>query len=90
VASWPQLLVRLCQIMAERHPDDFADRALAVRGPRRHHIAAAPDGMINPVPIGVGDLWLEANQSSTSAQRVAELLLQAFGYSSVDFRISIT
>jgi restriction system protein len=90
VSSWRDLLVTLCQIMAERQPDDFVERALTVRGPRRQHIAATPDGMINPAPLGVGDLWLEANQSSTSAQRVAELLLQAFGYSSVDFRISIT
>lgn len=90
VASWPQLLVRLCQIMAELHPDDFTARALTVRGPRRQHIAAAPDGMINPVPVGVADLWLEGNQSSTSAQRVAELILEAFGYSSVDFTVSIT
>lgn len=88
--SWPQLLVTLCQIMAERHPDDFVERALTVRGPRRQHIAAAPDGMINPAPLGVGDLWLEANQSSTSAQRVAELILEAFGYSSADMKVSIT
>jgi restriction system protein len=88
-SSWRDLLVTLCQLMAERHPDHFVAAALTVRGPRRQHIAATPDGMINPVPIGAGDLWLEANQSSTSAQRVAELLLQAFGYSSADSRISI-
>jgi restriction system protein len=80
VASWPQLLVRLCQIMAERHPDDFVNRALEVRGPRRQHISAAPDGMINPVPVGAADLWLEGNQSATSAQRVAQLITGAFGY----------
>jgi restriction system protein len=87
VASWPQLLVTLCQVMAERHPDDFAARVLTVRGPRRQHIASAPDGMINPVPLGVADLWLEANQSATSAQRVAEMILEAFGYESDDLRI---
>jgi hypothetical protein len=75
--------------MAERHPDDFVARALMVRGPRRQHIAAAPDGMISPVSVGVADLWLEANQSSTSARRVAELILEAFGYSSADFKVSI-
>ncbi len=85
VASWPQLLVRLCQIMAERHPDDFVARALTVRGPRRSHIASTPDGMINPAPIGVADLWLEANQSSRTAQRVAQLILEAFGYANDDF-----
>jgi restriction system protein len=88
VVSWRALLVTLCEIMAERHPDDFTARALAVRGPRRQHIAAAPDGMINPVPIGVSDLWLEANQSATSAQRVAELILEAFGYTTGDFHVA--
>ncbi len=73
VASWPQLLVTLCQIMAERHPENFADWALMVRGPRRQHIAAAPDDMISPVPIGAGGLWLEGNQSSRTAQRMVQL-----------------
>ncbi len=88
-SSWRDLLVTLCQIMAERHPHDFVERALTVRGPRRQHIAAASDRMINPVPIGVDDLWLEANQSATSAQRVAEMILQAFGYSGGDFHVAI-
>lgn len=88
IASWRELLVTLCQVMAERHPDDFVNRALTVRGPRRQHIAAAPDGMISPIPINGGDLWLEANQSSTSALRVAELILEAFGYSSADFLVT--
>jgi restriction system protein len=89
VASWPQLLVTLCQVMAEQHPDDFVAKALAVRGPRRQHIAAAPDGMIAPVPLGVANLWLEANQSATSAQRVAELILGAFRYSAGDFHVVV-
>jgi hypothetical protein len=89
VASWPQLLATLCQVMAERHPDDFAARALTVRGPRRRHIAAAPDGMINPVPIGVADLWLEGNQSSRTAQRVAQLILETFGYAHNDLSVMI-
>ena len=45
-------------------------------------IAVTPDGMINPVPLGVADLWLEANQSATSAQRVAVLILDAFDHPS--------
>lgn len=89
VSSWRELLVTLCQLMVERHPDDFAARVLTVRGPRRQHIAAAPDGMINPVPLGVAGLWLEANQSATSAQRVAELILGAFGYSGGDFYVAL-
>jgi restriction system protein len=80
IASWRELLVTLCQLMADRHPDDFAARALTVRGPRRQHIAAAPDGMINPVAVGATGLWLEANQSSRTARRVVELIMQAFDY----------
>jgi hypothetical protein len=89
VASWPQLLATLCQLMVERHPDNFVARALTVRGPRRQHIAATPDGMINPVPIGVAGLWLEGNQSSRTAQRVAGLILEAFGYAGDDFELVI-
>ena len=89
VVSWRALLVTLCEIMAERSPDDFAARALTVRGPRRSHIVAAPDGMINPIPIGSTGLWLEANQSSRTAQRVAELILKAFDYTNNDLHINV-
>ena len=75
--------------MAERHPENFVEQALTVRGPRRQHIAAASDDMISPVPIGVGGLWLEGNQSSRTAQRVAQLILKAFGYAHDDLSVMI-
>jgi len=90
VATWRALLLTLCQLMAERHPDDFMARALTVRGPRRRHIAEAPDEMIDPLPIGATGLWLEANQSSRTAQRVAQLVLQAFGYAADDLHVVVS
>jgi hypothetical protein len=75
--------------MAERHPDDFVAQALTVRGPQRRHIAAAPDGMVSPVPIGVAGLWLEGNQSSRTAQRVAGLILESFGYAGDNLHVML-
>ena len=75
--------------MLERHPDTFAETAVTVRGPRRQHIVTEPDGLINPAAIGTTGLWLEANQSAGSAQRVVELILQVFGYPASDLQITI-
>ena len=86
--SWRGVLLGVCEVLVQRHPDDFAQRAVTVRGRTRQHIAPTPEGMINPAPILGTDLWLEANQSSRSALRVVEMLLDAFGHSPDEFQFT--
>lgn len=84
--TWRGMLLTVCEILAQRH-DDFAQIAVTVQGRSRQHIAGSPDEMINPLRINSTDLWLEANQSSRTTMRVIQMLLEAFGYSQVEFRL---
>ena len=85
--TWRGLLMTVCEVVAQRHPDDFSAKAVTVKGRTRQQIAESPDGMINPLPIGNTGLWLEANQSRRSALRVVELVLTAFGYPPNELRL---
>lgn len=80
VDTWRGLLLKVCEVLAQLHPDNFAEVAVTVKGRTRQHIAPSPNGMINPMAIAGTDLWLEANQSKRSALRVVELALEAFGH----------
>ncbi len=82
------MMLMACAVLAGRHAD-FAEIAVSIRGRSRQHIAASPDGMIDPLPIAGAELWTEANQSGRSAVRIVEKLLSAFGYSEDEFRIEI-
>lgn len=85
--TWRGMLLRVCEVLALRQ-DRFAEVAVTIRGRSRQHIALAPDGMIDPLLIEGTDLWLEANQSSRTSQRVVQMLLAAFGYSENVFQIT--
>lgn len=84
--TWRGMMLTACAVLAGRHAD-FAEVAVSIRGRSRQHIAASPDGMIDPLPIAGVALWVEANQSGRSAVRIVERLLSAFGYSKDDFRV---
>jgi hypothetical protein len=43
--------------------------------------------MINPAQIPGTDLWVEANQSAASVQRVVERLLVALGHEPGEFAV---
>ena len=78
----------VCTNLARLHGAEFAPAAMTVRGKKRQHIAASPEGMINPARIAGTDLWLETNQSATSALRVIIKLLVATGHEEQDFAVS--
>lgn len=80
VDSWRGVLLGVCATLAQEHGETFAPAACGVKGKKRQYVAPSPDGMINPAQIPGTDLWVEANQSAMSVQRVVERLLVALGH----------
>jgi hypothetical protein len=68
---------------------DVAGTAFGIKGKKRQYVAPSPDGMINPAQIPGTELWVEANQSATSVQRVVELLLVALGHEPGEFAVIV-
>jgi restriction system protein len=84
VRAWKGVLLTVCETLAARHPETFAEVAMSVRGRKRQYVAASGEGMISPAAIGNTGLWLETNQSAESILKIVRLLLEAFGYSAED------
>jgi restriction system protein len=86
--TWRGVLLGVCSQLAKLHGEQFGPTAATVRGKKRQHLADSPDGMINPAQIPGTSLWLETNQSATSALRVIRRLMVATGHQEQDFSVS--
>ena len=75
----------VCEALAQKHGEGFAPAAFGVKGKKRQYVAPSPEGMINPAQIPGTDLWVEANQSAVSVQRLVERLLVALGHEPGEF-----
>lgn len=80
VRSWKGVLQAVCDALAARHPDTFADVATSVHGRKRQYVATSAEGMISPAAIANTGLWIETNLSADNILKVVRLLLEAFGY----------
>jgi hypothetical protein len=89
VSTWRGVLLGVCEALAQEHGDAFASAAFDVKGKKRQYIAPSPDGMFNPAQIPGTELWVEANQSAVSVQRVVERLLVALGHDLGEFAVVV-
>ncbi len=78
--SWRSLLLTTCKVLAERHPDHFAEKALTLHGRKRTYIAMKPEDLKDAKQIPGTALWVETNLSSVSIQRQVYKLLALFGH----------
>ena len=51
VSSWPDLLVQVCLLMRQRHPEDF-EKVLEVRGRERPYFSRSEEDLYVPKPVG--------------------------------------
>lgn len=79
VRLWKEVFITTVEVLLERHPDDFTEKATTLRGHKRQYIASSPEGMIAPYPIPDTDLWTETKFSSKDACKKSKQLLALFG-----------
>lgn len=80
VTTWKGVFLKTIEVLHERHPNDFAEKAATLRGRKRQYIAPSPEGMTAPNAIPGTPLWAETNLSARSIQRLSRRLVEIFGY----------
>lgn len=80
VRSWKELLMTVCTMLAQRHPDQFAAFGQKLHGRKRQYVSAAPETMFSPTPIPDTALFVETNLSSGDILQLAHGLLEGLGY----------
>lgn len=80
VQNWKGLLMAVCTVLAERHPEQFAASGQTLRGRKRRYISTAQENMFSPVLIPGTALFVETNLSSGNILQLAHGLLEGLGY----------
>ena len=80
VQNWKGLLMAVCTVLAERHPEQLAAFGQTLRGRKRQYISTAQENMFSPVLIPGTALFVETNLSSGDILQLAHGLLEGLGY----------
>jgi negative regulator of replication initiation len=80
VRNWKGLLMAVCTVLAERHPEQFAAFGQTLHGRKRQYISSTQESMFSPVLIPGTTLFVESNLSSGDILQLAHSLLEGLGY----------
>ena len=56
MSSWPDLLVRVCLLMRQRHLEDF-EKVLEVRGSKSPYFSRSAEDLDVPKPVGESGIY---------------------------------
>ena len=84
VSNWSGILLKLAEIMHERHPAEFERSVAPLRGRSRVYYGRSSDGMTSPKPIGRSGWFVETNFGAKGARNQCIRLATRFGYNESD------
>ena len=79
VSSWPDLLVGVCLLIRQRHPDDF-ERILDIRGRTLPYFSRSEYEVRVPRRIGDSGIYADCQGAGLLLERRARQVLKLFGY----------
>ena len=79
VRSWPELLVGVCLIMQERHPNDF-ENILQIGGRKNRYFSRDADELVQPRPVGDTGIYASCQGAGVLIINRANRVLELFGY----------
>ena len=85
INSWNDVLIQLCGLINQLHPQEF-DRVLTMRRSQRsgakwpHHFSRSPADLRKPKSIRDSDIFAEVDLTATMMVALCYRLVQLFGY----------
>ena len=79
VASWPELLVGVCEAMRRRHPDEF-EKILEIRGRSLPYFSRTEDEVHQPRQIGDSGIYASCQGAGVLIEGRAKRVVEMFGY----------
>ena len=79
VSSWPDLLVRVCLLMRQRHPEDF-ERILDIRGRQLPYFSRSAEDLYVPKPVGDTGIYASCQGAGSLIEQRARRVVELFGY----------
>ena len=79
VSSWPDLLVRVCLLMRQRHPEDF-EKVLEISGSKRPYFSRSAEDLYVPKPVGDTGIYASCQGAGSLIEQRARRVVERFGY----------
>ena len=79
VSSWPNLLVQVCLLMRQRHPEDF-EKILEVRGRRNPYFSRSAEDLYVPKPVGDSGIYASCQGAGSLLEQRARRVVEMFDY----------
>ena len=79
-ASWPDLLIGVCELMWQRHPDQF-EKILEIRGRSLPYFSRNQDDVHLPRQIGDSGIYASCQGAGVLIEGRAKRVIESFGYS---------
>ena len=79
VSSWPDLLVQVCLLMRQRHPEDF-EKVLEIRGRERPYFSRSAEDLYVPKPVGDTGIYASCQGAGSLIEQRARRVVERFGY----------
>ena len=80
VSSWPDLMLGVCSLMLERHPDSF-ERILEIRGRTLPYFSRTEDELNLPRQVGESGIYASCQGAGVLIEARARRVVELFGYS---------
>ena len=88
VGSWPELLVSVCEIMRDRHPQDF-ERILEIRGRSLPYFSKSEDEVHLPREIGDSGIFASCQGAGVLIEGRAKRVVELFGHSAESLEVQL-
>ena len=79
VSSWPDLLVRVCLLMHQRHPEDF-EKVLEIRGRMNPYFSRSAEDLYVPKSVGDTGIYASCQGEGSLLEQRARRVVELFGY----------
>jgi len=79
VSSWPDLLIRVCLLMRQLHPEDF-EKVLEIRGRERPYFSRSAEDLYVPKPVGDSGIHASCQGAGSLIEQGARRVVEWFGY----------
>jgi hypothetical protein len=86
VKSWKAMLLKICEVVAADHPDDF-EMVLMLSGPNREYFSRTPYELLTCEKIPGIEMYVDVNLSAMGVMALSHRVLSLFGYKEKDFSI---
>jgi hypothetical protein len=86
VDSWKGMLLKICEIVAKEHKDDF-DEVLTLLGTNREYFSRNPYELLTCEKIPGTEMYVDVNLSAVGVVVLSHKILSFFGYKEKDLSI---